>query len=71
MYYIVSSDWPIKTVKDYKSIILLEDNSETNYIDFDILNNNENLLFFQFKKTLKKRPKNDITRKIIEDKKFY
>lgn len=60
-----------KILKDSKSILLLQDNIDDEYIDFAILNNNEDLLLFQCKKTLQKSPDNFITRKIIEKNKSY
>jgi len=74
---IVNSIWnimtvkPTKTVKDYKSILFIQDNQEAKYIDFAILNDSEDLLLFQCKKALKNIPENYITRKIIENNKYY
>ena len=74
---IVNSIWsimtvkPTKTVKDYKSILFIQDNQEAKYIDFAILNDSEDLLLFQCKKALKIIPENYITRKIIENNKYY
>ena len=53
-----------------KNILILQDETNAQYIDFAILNNGENLLLYQCKKALKYLPKNPITRKIIKEKIF-
>ena len=52
----VDSIWDINEVKyvealkDKKSILILQTNNEGRYVDFAILNNQENLLLYQCKK---------------------
>ena len=69
----VNSIWDLNQYKtifaseDFKTtILLLQESSEAKYIDFAILNNEKNLLLFQCKNALKKKPESYITKQIIE-----
>ena len=73
----VDSIWDINeinnviTLEDRKSILILQTNNEVRFVDFAILNDQENLLLYQCKKALKSIPKNPITKQLIKENSIY